>query len=183
MNLSLRASARVPRAVARARHVLAGQRRPARAVTRRSARCRSLRSREDAALRVPVEQRVLAAATRRSSRSRAPARARAAARICFPFQFETPMYRALPARTTSVSASSVSSSGTSSVVAVALVEVDVVGAEPRERRVDLLQDLRAREPAVAVAASRRTPSSRARTSRADATGAPRRGTPPRAPSA
>ena len=60
------------------------------------------------------------------------------------------MYRALPARTTSVSASSVSSSGTVAVVAVALVEVDVVGAQPRERAVDLLEDLRAREPAVAV---------------------------------
>ena len=36
------------------------------------------------------------------------------------------------------------------VVAVALVEVDVVGAQPRERRVDLLQHLLAREAAVGV---------------------------------
>src|SRR5207237_649524 len=36
------------------------------------------------------------------------------------------------------------------VVAVALVEIDVVGAQPRERIVDLLVHLLAREPAVAV---------------------------------
>ena len=36
------------------------------------------------------------------------------------------------------------------VVAVALVEVDVVGAQPRERAVDLPEDLLAREPSVSV---------------------------------
>ena len=59
------------------------------------------------------------------------------------------MWRALPASTTSVSAPIVSCSGTRVVVAVALVEVDVVGLQPLQRAVDLLEDLLAREPAVA----------------------------------
>ena len=62
-----------------------------------------------------------------------------------------PMKRALPASTTSVSAPIVSSSGDRVVVAVALIEVDVVGVQPLQRRVDLLEDLRAREPSVARA--------------------------------
>ena len=60
------------------------------------------------------------------------------------------------------------------VVAVALVEVHVVDPQPRERGVDLLEDLRAREAAVVPGPSGRTPSWPARRSRADRP----RGSPP-----
>ena len=64
---------------------------------------------------------------------------------------ENPMWRALPASTTSVSAPIVSSQRDAVVVAVALVEVDVVGLQAFQRSVDLLEDLLARQAAVARA--------------------------------
>ena len=134
--------------------------------------------RKDVALRVLGGAASTRAATRRSSRSRARARGRPPLGSASPFQFETPMYRALPARTTSVSAAERLLERDLAVVAVALVEVDVVGAQPRERGVDLLEDLRAREPAVAVghlAVHLRREHVRVARSRLEAR---RRGTPP-----
>ena len=65
------------------------------------------------------------------------------------------MYRALPALTTSCSASSVSSIGVVVVPAVDLVEVDVIGAEPPQAGVDLGHDRLARQAlAVGVLAHR-----------------------------
>ena len=52
------------------------------------------------------------------------------------------------------------------VVAVALIEVDVVRVQPLQRRVDLLEDLRAREPSVARPHREEHLRRRARTSRA-----------------
>ena len=61
-----------------------------------------------------------------------------------------PMWRALPARTTSLERRHRLLQRRLGVVAVALVEVDVVGLQPLQRGVDLLVDLRGRQPPVGV---------------------------------
>ena len=61
---------------------------------------------------------------------------------------ETPTYSTLPWRTRSSKARRVSASGASVVVAVCLVEVQVVGLEPAQRAVHRLQDVLAGQAAV-----------------------------------
>ena len=66
------------------------------------------------------------------------------------------------------------------VVAVALVEIDIIGAQPLQRGVELLFDLRARQARDRCRSSGRTPWSPARSCRAAGPAAPRPGrSPPR----
>src|SRR4051812_37254547 len=102
--------------------------------------------REDLALGLPPEHRVLRLARdellrrrreveRRPDLLRLPFGEAEVARLALPHHLGEGVHRLLERRLL--------------VVAVALVEVDVVGAQPCERRVDLLEDLLAREAAVA----------------------------------
>ena len=76
-------------------------------------------------------------ASRRTASSRAGRPGTSALANCQANIDEAPRYRALPALTTSCSASSVSSIGVLVVPAVDLVEVDVIRAQPAEAGVDL----------------------------------------------